>query len=237
MSIPRFILIAPKPPVSPKYPTKASLCDAWAAAIKKYLDASIQPLFTVLEGKLLDLDPTQLQCDCMVSPANSFGIMDGGYDLELSRAFKRGNDEWVLTKHVQLALREQWNGYAPPSTCTIVPLPADMAGDGHNPWSARNLAVVPTMRTPEDVSWHQDLVYNSMWSLLATVARWNETHAEEKIERVLMTGLATGQGGFTVEKCAEQMMLAVKHFTEGLPEHFKWDTVIPRDEDIRKTYT
>ncbi|KAJ3505092.1 hypothetical protein NLJ89_g7598 [Agrocybe chaxingu] len=148
-----------------------------------------------------------------------------------------GDDEWALTKHVQLALQEKWSGYAPPSTCTIVSLPSDMAGDGHNPWSARHLAVVPTMRTPEDVSWHQDLVYNSMWSLLVAVSRWNEIHPEEKIERVLMTGLATGQGGFTAEKCAEQMMLAVKHFTEGLPGHFKWDTVIPRDEQIRKTYS
>ncbi|THH11395.1 hypothetical protein EW146_g8063 [Bondarzewia mesenterica] len=217
-----FILIAPAPrqPRNPKYPPRSSLCDAWTRAIQEILDDESRSHFLVLEGALHTLDAAQLQCDCMVSPANSFGIMDGGYDLDLSKSFKgEDGDIWTLTRHIQSALRARWWGYAPPSSCTIVPLPSHLSGAPNNPWSARHIAVIPTMRTPEDVSWHKDLVYNSMWSLLVEIARWNEAASrggQERIERVLMTGLATGQGGV-------------------LPRDTAWTDVLPRMDELEKT--
>ena len=82
------------------------------------------------------------------------------------------------------------------------------------------------MRSPDLVDWHQDLVYNSMWSLLVEVERWNKTvdngEGGKKIERVLMTGLATGVGNISAPKCAQQMILAVKHFANGIPERVVW---------------
>jgi len=32
------------------------------------------------------------------------------------------------------------------------------------------------MRFPVDVRWHQDLVYNAVWSLLVEIRRWNVEH-------------------------------------------------------------
>jgi len=141
---------------------------------------------------------------------------------------------WHLTDHCQTYIRDVWHGHIPPGSCMIVPLPDDAASAG-NLWGARALAIPPTMHAPEDVSWHQDLVYNTMWSLLVQLERWNKTEGCAKIETVLMTGLGTGYGGIDAEKCAQQMMLAVKHFRMPLADRVRWIDVEQRVRDIRAT--
>ena len=75
MTVPKFIFIAPAPKPSAEPP---SLCEAWRNAVETYFGAEEHDRFSIAQGKLQDIDPKQIQCDCMVSPANSFGIMDGG---------------------------------------------------------------------------------------------------------------------------------------------------------------
>lgn len=228
-----FILIEPKPCRSNR---EALLVTEWKNAISLYFPMDPNPPFTVLEGKLHDLDANLLRCDCMVSPANSFGIMDGGYDDILSIAFKdQRNDYWTLTNHVQEYLKREAHGYLAPGSCLMVPLPSDLAGD-NNPWKARFIAVIPTMRTPSNVAWHRDLVYNSMWTLQVAIENWNRDHPEgEPIRRVLMTGLATGCGFVPPKKCAVQMVLSVQQFLEPIPEQPRWVDVMQRDARVEAT--
>ena len=101
------------------------------------------------------------------------------------------------------------------------------------------------MHTPEDVSWHKDLVYNAMWTLLVEIKRWNQLEvgkhgatSSTSIHTVLMTGLGTGQGGISVKRCAQQMVLAVKHWQhqQGSPEnHVRWEDVQQRNAEIERT--
>ena len=147
-----------------------------------------------------------------------------------------------------------YGGFLPPGACALVPLPEAVRGGAQgkgNPWGAHALAVLPTMRVPQDVRWHRDLAYNATWALLAEVARWNADAGadasavpqgeggasranvgKQRIERVLMTGLGTGAGGVSAERCARQMVLAVKHFGEDLPERVRWETVARRMEEV-----
>ncbi|KAG1888180.1 macro domain-like protein, partial [Suillus subluteus] len=232
MDFPNFILIAPKSRNSSE-----SLCDAWSRAIEEHFPDPNDSPFTVIEGKVQEVDPKRLRCDCVVSPANSFGIMDGGIDYQFSRILKGMGDIWHLTDHCQTYIRDVWHGYIPPGSCMIVPLPDDITSAG-NPWDARALAISPTMRVPDDVSWHQDLVYNAMWSLLVQLDRWNKASDAEghvKIQTVLMTGFGTGTGGIDVDKCAQQMMLAVKHFRMPLADHVRWSSVEQRVRDVLGT--
>ena len=46
-------------------------------------------------------DITQIECDAMVSPANSFGFMDGGLDYALSERFG-----WDLEKRLQKIIKD-----------------------------------------------------------------------------------------------------------------------------------
>jgi hypothetical protein len=166
------------------------------------------------------------------------------FDQVLSYAFVGPEDgHWTLTNQVQKYIREQWHGYLPPGSCIIVPMPEsvygplrDTEGKG-NKWGATSLACLPTMRVPDNVRWHEDLIYNCMWSLLVAVKNWNMNPGNAKIKRVLLTGLATGYGGMRANKCAEQMILAARHFAEPLhgPGAPRWKDVVPRTNEIVDT--
>lgn len=161
------------------------------------------------------------------------------FDLALSRAFQDQGTHGIktLSRHVQRALHARWHGYLPPGSCLVTSLPST---SDRNPFGACCIAVLPTMRYPVDVRWHQDLVYNAVWSLLVEVGRWNtemevsnsahdksETKATRRtIQRVLMTGLGTGYGQVSVARCAQQMILAIKHFAQGgVQEYADWGNV------------
>jgi len=92
-----FILIEPKS----ENRNEAPLVSAWKRAIAMYFPNEREPPFTVLEGKLEELDANLLECDCMVSPANSFGIMDGGWVTNSSSGLYQPQRE---TSHVSLGI-------------------------------------------------------------------------------------------------------------------------------------
>jgi len=144
---------------------------------------------------------------------------------------------------VQRALRTRWNGYLPPGSCLITELPSDVEGGGGNQLGASSIAVLPTMRYPVDVRWHQDLVYNAVWSLLVEIRRWNVEHLapgpgdayRKTIERVLMTGLGTGYGKVSAARCAQQMILAIRHFAQGVPDEADWENVSSLIQEVNVT--
>lgn len=158
------------------------------------------------------------------------------YDDVLSNAFRGPeNDYWTLTNQAQAYIKEEWHGYIPPGSCIVVPLPENLAGS-NNPWKARFIAMLPTMRVPDSVAWHRDIVYHCMWSLQVAVKNWNRDHPGDRaIKRVLMTGLATGYGEIPADKCAHQMVLAVHHFRQPVPTQPRWRVVVDRENEIVET--
>ncbi|KAJ8501937.1 hypothetical protein ONZ51_g304 [Trametes cubensis] len=234
--LPSFVLIAPPP--RPR-DTAPSLCDAWRAAFAD-LPSPVAARFAVKEARL---DPQAIAnefgpCQCVVSPANSFGIMDGGYDMALSVAFKVDGDTWALTNAVQDVLHERYRGYLPPGSCELVPLSPALTAS--NALGCTVLATVPTMRTPESVRWHVDLVYECMWHLLSALWRWNKGErppGARPVEQVLMTGLGTGWGQIGAERCARQMALAALNFAKGWGVRPRWDDVEPRTAEVARTRT
>jgi len=57
----------------------APLIEEWQLALKKYLPKGIQTKFTIIQSNLSTLLPLYDQFDCIVSPANSYGRLDGGW--------------------------------------------------------------------------------------------------------------------------------------------------------------
>lgn len=75
--IPSIVLIAPPPSINQH--AAPSLCGAWRTALSD-LPPALAARFTIKEARF---NPTALAhefgtFDCIVSPANTFGIMDGG---------------------------------------------------------------------------------------------------------------------------------------------------------------
>lgn len=239
MSQVSFVFMEPK---GQSAKTRLSLVDEWRARIAELIAPADRERFSVVESTLQDLKPPHSHFDCVVSPANSYGIMDGGVDYYLSKAFSPPGDIMALTRTAQVAIKERYFGMAPPATCTLASLPPTLRQNPQFP-NCRVLAISPTMRVPADVHEYRDLVYNTMWSLLAELEHWNESAApEDRIGKVAMTGLATGTGNIPKDLCAWQMVLAIKHFLDARSEQGRerwarpdfpgWDDVVPSAMEV-----
>ncbi|MBD2579810.1 macro domain-containing protein [Oscillatoria sp. FACHB-1406] len=136
------------------------------------------------------------QYDCLVSPANSFGMMDGGMDKAILRFF---GDSLMI--RVQQYILEEYLGEQPVGTSFIIET---------NHLKYPFLAHTPTMRIPMSVA-GTDIPYVAMWAMLLTV-RWYNRDKERKIESVVCPGLGTGIGRVPYREAARQMALAYDNF-------------------------
>ncbi|KAE8387727.1 hypothetical protein BDV23DRAFT_120619 [Aspergillus alliaceus] len=177
--------------------------------------------FTVLNFGLHAV-PSTTKFQLVVSPANSYGRLDGAFDDAISRKFCRPHHPYdTLTRAAQTVLYEKWRGFAPPGSCTLVPFPKDM--EGTNVWGCKWVAICPTMRSPNKVSWDREVVYECVWSLLCQLEGWNRDRSEDRIDNILMTPLATGIGGVSPQRWASQLILALKHFVDALERPERWN--------------
>ncbi|KAK5991942.1 hypothetical protein PT974_05335 [Cladobotryum mycophilum] len=177
--------------------------------------------------------PPAVQFDAIVSPANSYGRLDGGFDDAISRALSPRDDYLALTRVAQQRLYDEWRGFAPPGTCTLVRVPPDFQARSKNVWGTKYLALCPTMRIPQEVTWDREVVYECIWSLLCAVDKHNRSvhagsgDATEEIRSLLMVPMGTSVGQISAEKWASQTALALKHYIDAVENPTKWSALEP----------
>jgi O-acetyl-ADP-ribose deacetylase (regulator of RNase III) len=158
--------------------------------------------------------------DLIVSPANSYGRLDGAFDHAISMTFSPREDYHALTRAAQTVLYEKWRGFAPPGSCTLVEFPDDLK---QNKYGCGWVAICPTMREPGNVRWDREVIYECVWSLLCRVEGHNRaTEGEGRIGRILMTPLATGIGKISKERWAVQTVLALRQFVDAVERPERW---------------
>jgi O-acetyl-ADP-ribose deacetylase (regulator of RNase III) len=113
-----------------------------------------------------------LEADAIVSPANSFGYMDGGIDLVYLKRFG-----WELQTRLQSHLKEHHDGELPVGQATIVE-----TLDPDIPF----LVSAPTMRVPMNVS-NTLNAYLAFRAAIRAVRQHNKTDARP-IRKVLCPG-------------------------------------------------
>jgi O-acetyl-ADP-ribose deacetylase (regulator of RNase III) len=130
-----------------------------------------------------------LTADAIISPANSFGFMDGGIDLVYSQRFG-----WELQARLQERLQAEHEGELPVGQAVIVE-----TFDPQIPF----LVSAPTMRVPMDVS----ETVNAYLAFRASIRaiREHNAHSQRRIESVLCPGLGTATGRIAPDACARQM--------------------------------
>ena len=216
---------------------KAELIDAWNSEIKKHLTLRQQERFATFHGYLKDVP---WKFDCIVSPGNTSGRLDGSFDKVISEMFHRNEEtEESVTSHVQKTLHETWNGYQPTGTCQMI----DMSGfteSNPNKFGCNKLAHCPTMHIPGSCVWDREVVFKCFWSLLCQIQLYNNRNPKSKVDTVLCTGLGTGVGILPSNVCAAQMVLAYSHFEanlEKVPKTTSWrqatDLGLALDETLR----
>lgn len=154
--------------------------------------------------------------DCMVSAANSFGLMDGGVDLAITQYF--GNQ---VMYRVQQRILDEYLGEQPVGTSMLVE-----TGNPKHPF----IAHTPTMRVPMAIA-HTDNVYKAMWAMLLAVRGHNQT-AEPKIEVVACPGMGTHTGEVPFRQAAKQMALAYRNFLNP-PHSINWIYATDRQLQVR----
>ena len=135
-------------------------------------------------GSCFDID-----ADMLVSPANSFGIMDGGFDKEILN---------VLGSSIQDRVFEaikMFNGEINVGDSVSVGI--------HKKY--KHLLVVPTMRVPMDVSKTTN-AYVTMRCILK--------HLESS--DIVMPMLCTGIGKMPVKRAVNQMRMAYRNVVENV---------------------
>jgi O-acetyl-ADP-ribose deacetylase (regulator of RNase III) len=152
---------------------------------------------SIQHGSILDV-----RCDAVVSPANSFGFMDGGVDAAYRTYFGPH-----VQQQVQQRIRERYAGEL------LVGL-ADIVDTGHP--GIRFLVVAPTMRVPMVL---RDSVnaYLAMRAVLLLVlngrflggAHDGDTIAKH-VQTIAVPGLGTGIGRIGPHVCAHQMRAAIE---------------------------
>jgi O-acetyl-ADP-ribose deacetylase (regulator of RNase III) len=139
--------------------------------------------------------------DCLVSPANSFGMMDGGIDAAITAFFGL-----QLMERVQQRILDDYLGEQSVGTSFII-----KTGHPQYPF----LAHTPTMRVPMQIV-GTDIPYIAMWAMLLAVRQYNKAAVESRstpaIVKIACPGLGTGIGRIPPMESARQMALAYDHF-------------------------
>jgi O-acetyl-ADP-ribose deacetylase (regulator of RNase III) len=186
------------------------LCEFWRKEFSEYSEVTIH------NGYFQEVK----EYDCIVSPANSFGLMDGGIDLAIRNYFGM-----KLQYRVNKVIQKDYYGEQLVGTSIIVETENE-----HHPF----LAHTPTMRVPKDIS-KTDNVYNAMFAMLRAVANHNK-NTHYRINKVLCPGLGTLTGQVPYSEAARQMAVAYHNF-KNPTSNLVWSNLIERDQKIIKTST
>lgn len=168
-----------------------ALVEAWRREFAGLPGVTIShgDIFSERPGSVSASDPIDIRADAVVSPANSFGFMDGGIDLVYT--YQLGPQ---VQERLRALLAEQHDGELPVGQAAIVP-----TGHPDIPWCIS----APTMRVPTDVSETVN-AYLAMRAALLAVLSHNRT-SPQPIRTVLCPGLGTAVGRMPPERCARQM--------------------------------
>ena len=168
--------------------SKPELCDKWRQVFSSYSEVE------VLTG-----DYFQKSADAIVSPANSFGIMDGGLDLAI-----RNELCLQVESDIQEVILSKYHGEIPIGNAEII-------NTNHDGWSY--MVAAPTMRIPENVAYTLN-AYIAFRAILIAINSFNEHNLSKPIKSLVCSGLGTGIGSMEPTKCAAQMRAAYKLIKE-----------------------
>jgi O-acetyl-ADP-ribose deacetylase (regulator of RNase III) len=173
------------------------LADAWERFCGAFECVAIH------RGSILDL-----KCDAVVSPANSFGFMDGGMDMLYSLHFG-----WGVQGRLQALIRERHQGELLVGMAEIV--------ETESP-DIPYLISAPTMRVPmilDDDTANPYLAVRAVLLLIQSGTFGSGALEGERIdgtiETVAFPGLGTGVGRVSFETCAKQMRVAIEDVILG----------------------
>lgn len=167
----------------------------WRVILKGSEGAPQKSLSFTLKCECADIFASE-DFDALVSPANSFGFMNGGIDLVYVNKYGQ-----QLENRVQDVIRNTHGGELLVGMADCVPL----SYSSTNKW----LIIAPTMRVPK-------LIVEPVDVYLATRAAIR-TAIELNMEHVLFPGMGTGCGNVPAKTAAMNMIFGIQDAFYGPP--------------------
>ncbi|XP_076079504.1 uncharacterized protein LOC143049715 [Mytilus galloprovincialis] len=183
---------------------KPKMVNAWSTLFKNH-----ENRVKISSGDIFRGAP---EADALVSPANSFGFMDGGIDMVYTNLFG-----WQMQKRLQKVIREDYNGENIVGNAIIIPAYGEEPDEerienmkkfnlcGGRP--IKFLISAPTMRVPKDVMSTSN-AFLAFRATIIAVEKHNRNPENEPIRSVLCPGLGTAVGRMPFDRCAFQMLEA-----------------------------
>ncbi|WP_055447704.1 macro domain-containing protein [Lacinutrix mariniflava] len=171
--------------------------------IDEFLGKAWSKYFSEIDNvEIIKGDISKIECDAVVSPANSFGFMDGSLDYVLSERFG-----WHIQDSLKKLIYESDEGeLLVGKTITLE------TGDSKVPF----LISAPTMRVPMNFNIATSVnPYLAMKGILIACKKNNA------INSVSIPGLCTGCGRMPFHIAAYQMYLAYEEIILGKKRVFK----------------
>ena len=186
------------------------LCNEWRLAFAEFPEVEIR------NGIFEHID-----FDCINSPANSFGLMDGGIDEAITMYFGQ-----QMMDRVQAMIIDKYAGEQPVGTSEIV------RGTADGVERVRYVSHTPTMIIPELIT-NTNNVYMSMKAMLLAVEKHNLVNNND-IKVLVCSGLGTGAGRVPFKKAATDMAKAYSVFKRR-PTKLSWAFATIRYQYIKGT--
>jgi O-acetyl-ADP-ribose deacetylase (regulator of RNase III) len=171
------------------------LCDIYLPVVQAW-----EAYFTDIPGVEVVCDTIfGVEADALVSPANSFGRMDGGLDADIIEFL--GEDVEIA---VQQSIAQRHGGELVVGLAEVVP-----TGMVQFPY----IVCAPTMRVPQNVSKTVNayLAFRGALRAVREYNAWNDT----PIRRLVVPGLCTANGFMPPLRAARQMRAAYDHISFG----------------------
>jgi len=167
---------------------------------------------TTFKGSIFDVE-----CDAVVSPANSFGFMDGSLDFSISEFFG-----WHIQDRLQEAIKTKHNGELLVGQVEIVP-----TDNKTIPY----VISAPTMRVPMDISGTVN-PYLAVRGVMLAVKNGvfkDGSLVKDRIQTIALPGMGTGVGQITPEVFVKQLNTAADDI---LTENYKFPQTIWNAENL-----
>lgn len=174
----------------------SDMCDAWHSEFKD------DNIIEIVNQDFMTFMMQHPEIDGVVSPANSFGIMDGGYDAAITHYF---GPELMLK--VQQEIRNQFGGVIQPVGSCI---PVHIHGNGY-------LLHTPTMLYPSHII-DARVIFQCMYSTMCVANKID-------LKYILVPAFGRVTGSVENDVVARMMQIGYEQATH-IPESISWPNVI-----------
>ena len=194
------------------------MTDAWSDYFTPDMGVNNVEIVNKDFATFMDAHP---EIEAVVSPANSFGIMDGGYDRAITEYF--GEE---LMDEVQSVILDKWYGIQPVGTSISVPIVNRIVQYDMPECVISKCAILihtPSMIVPEHIMDHR-VVYQCMRTCLIEAMKHD-------VKTIVIPAFGGSTGAVQYEVAAKMMYLAY-HQIQNKPKYINWEYAARIDDLI-----